>query len=157
MGPKTIISNPPLRKFFCSIIPVENAIALDGVETGSSSAQEQLSATISGTAKPQIPGKANPKGTRMDDAAVLLMIFEIRTAIIAKTIPTPKRGIGRRSILSMMMSVNPTSTIAIPKARPPATSIKVSHGSLRTSSALMIWNNVNKTIGMAEVAAMGIL
>lgn len=71
-------------------MPVEKAMALDGVETGSSNAQEQLKATIKGTVKPQIPGSASPKGTRIEDAAVLLMMLEIRTAMIK--IPTAKGG-----------------------------------------------------------------
>lgn len=107
-GPRRIISNPPGLKDFWSTIPVENAIAFAGVETGKSRAQEQLNATIRGTTIPQIPGSESDSGTKMEAAAVLLMTLEIKTAISEKTKATPKTGIGRASILAIMMSVKPT-------------------------------------------------
>lgn len=69
-------------------------MALEGVDTGSNNAEEQLSATIKGTAKPQIPGKDSPKGTKIDAAAVLLIILEIKTAMMENTMATPTKGIG---------------------------------------------------------------
>ena len=128
-GPSIIINKPPGLKLFCSIIPVEKEMALDGVDTGSSKAHEQLNATISGTAKPQIPGRESPSGTKIEAAAVLLIILEINTAMMENTMATPIIGIGNMDIFSIIISVSPTSTIAIPKASPPATSIKVSQKS----------------------------
>ena len=156
IGPKIIISNPPGLKLFCSTIPVEKEMAFEGVETGKSKAEEQLSATIKGTANPHIPGSDSPKGTKIEAAAVLLIMLEMSTAMMAKTTATPTMGMGNREIFSIIISVRPTSTMAIPNARPPATNISVSHGNLLTSSALMTWKSVSNTIGMAEVAAMGI-
>ena len=104
-------------------------MAFDGVDTGSSKAQEQLNDTIRGTANPQIPGSESPSGTNIEASAVLLMILDINTATMEKTMATPIIGMGKREIFSMIISVSPTSTMAIPKAKPPATSINVSQGS----------------------------
>lgn len=69
-------------------------MAFEGVDTGSNNAQEQLNATINGTANPHIPGSDSPSGTNIEAAAVLLMIFEIKTAMMENTMATPIIGIG---------------------------------------------------------------
>ena len=127
-GPNIKKKIPPLRNAFCSTSPVAYAIALAGVETGKSSAHEQLIAIISGAAIPKSPLKLNPKGTRIAEAAVLLMIFDsiIPTRAKTATIPIGKNGSLSNSFI--MISDNPTSTMASPRAKPPATNISVSQG-----------------------------
>ena len=48
-------------------------MALDGVETGNNKAQEQEMAMMTGAAMPNNPVSDKPKGTNIEDAAVLLI------------------------------------------------------------------------------------
>ena len=75
-GPTNPIKEPPIRKSFCSIIPVLYAIALGGVETGRNNAVEADNPMIMATSMLYCGKIAIPKGISTVAVAVLLIMLE---------------------------------------------------------------------------------